>query len=191
MLADPRFEIYECGREDIATGQIDRRILAVMEYLAESGFRLTVTSLKCGHSYYTTPAASSVHSYGKAVDIAAVNGIPIIGHQGSGSITEAVLQQLLRLQGTMRPAQLISLMALGGPSFAMGDHHDHIHLGYIPAATPEDTGQQFVRLLKPDQWIRLIDRIAEIDNPEVPTEVSDAALPAGDGRGGSEAHSGD
>ncbi len=191
VLADPRFEIYECGRQDIASGQINRRILAAMEYLAESGFRLTVTSLKCGHSYYTTAGGVSAHSSGNAIDIAAVNGIPILGHQGSGSITEAVLQQLMRLQGTMRPAQLISLMSLGGPSFAMGDHHDHIHLGYTPAATPEETGRQFVRLLKPDQWIRLIDRIAEIDNPEVPTEVSDAALPAGDGRRGSEAHSGD
>ncbi len=53
-LADPRLEIYSCGREDIQTGQIDRRILSLLEYLAERGFDLTVTSLKCGHSVYTT-----------------------------------------------------------------------------------------------------------------------------------------
>ena len=41
--------------QDIHTGQIDRRILAAMEYLADYGFRPTVTSLKCGHSAYTPP----------------------------------------------------------------------------------------------------------------------------------------
>ncbi len=192
VLADPRLELYECGREDVLTHQIDRRTLAVMEYLAESGFRLTVTSLKCGHSYYTSAGGVSAHSSGNAVDIAAVNGIPILGHQGSGSITEAVISQLLRLQGTMAPAQVISLMNMGGPSFALSDHHDHIHVGYTPGATPSEETEQFVQLLKPDQWLRLVERLTEIDNPEVPTEPSDASLPAGDGRrGGSEAHVGD
>ena len=113
VLADPRIEIYSCGRTDIRTGQIDRRILAVLEYLAERGYRLTITSLKCGHSFYTTSGNVSAHSSGNAVDIAQVNGLPILGNQGPGSITEAVIRDLLLLQGTMRPAQIISLMELG------------------------------------------------------------------------------
>src|SRR5256885_61710 len=28
VLADPRLEIVQCGRNDIATGQVDRRVLA-------------------------------------------------------------------------------------------------------------------------------------------------------------------
>ena len=39
VLADKRLEIYECGREDIATGQIDRRVLAMLEYLRRTGLR--------------------------------------------------------------------------------------------------------------------------------------------------------
>ena len=132
VLADPRIEIYSCGRTDIESGQIDRRILAVLEYLAERGYRLTLTSLKCGHSFYTTSGNVSAHSSGNAVDIAQVNGLPILGNQGRGSITEAVVRDLLLLQGTMRPAQIITLMELGGPTFAMGDHDDHIHVGYTP-----------------------------------------------------------
>ncbi len=131
-LADPRLQIYSCGRTDIESGQIDRRTLAVLEYLAERGYRLTVTSLKCGHSFYTTSGNVSAHSSGNAVDIAAVNGIPIIGNQGPGSVTEAVIRDLLKLQGTMRPAQIISLMEMGAPTFAMGDHADHIHVGFTP-----------------------------------------------------------
>ena len=53
VLDDPSLEIYACGREDIQTGQIDRRVLAMLEYLVARGFDLTLTSLKCGHSVYT------------------------------------------------------------------------------------------------------------------------------------------
>ena len=49
-----RIEIYAGGRDDIRSGQIDRRVLATLEYLAESGLRPTVTCLKSGHSFYTT-----------------------------------------------------------------------------------------------------------------------------------------
>ena len=132
VLADKRLEIYECGRTDIATGQIDRRVLATLEYLAERGFDLTITSLKCGHGFLTSSGNVSNHSSGNAVDIAAVNGIPILGHQGPGSITDTVLREVLRLQGTMAPEELISLEELGGPSFALPDHNDHIHIGWQP-----------------------------------------------------------
>ena len=37
VLADPRIEIYDCGRQDIQTGQIDRRVLATLEFLAALG----------------------------------------------------------------------------------------------------------------------------------------------------------
>ena len=130
VLNDPALSIYACGRNDVATGQIDRRVLAVMEYLVAKGYQLEITSLKCGHSYLTSSGNVSAHSYGSAVDIAAVNGIPITGHQGPGTITEAVIKDLLLLQGTMRPAQIISLMDLGPPTFILPDHYNHIHVGY-------------------------------------------------------------
>jgi murein DD-endopeptidase MepM/ murein hydrolase activator NlpD len=183
VLADPRISIYSCGREDIRTGQIDRRVLATMEYLVAKGYRLTITSLKCGHSYLTTSGSVSEHSTGDAMDIATVNGIPILGHQGSGSITESVVQDLLQLQGNMQPHQIISLMEMGGPTFAMADHNDHIHVGFMPQAGSSKEGKQLARVLKPDQWRRLIGRIAKIDNPEVPRGPSKYALPAGDKKG--------
>jgi murein DD-endopeptidase MepM/ murein hydrolase activator NlpD len=179
VLADPRLSIYECGRADIRTGQIDQRVLAALEYLADNGFRPTVTSLKCGHSVYTSGGNISEHSTGDAMDIAEINGIPILGNQGRGSITEAVVQSLLRLQGTMQPHQLITLMDLGGPSFSMADHADHIHVGYYPRGQAPGAKKHFVQLLKPRQWERLIGRIAEIDNPKVPTSPSRYAIPTG------------
>jgi hypothetical protein len=181
VLADPKLSIYSCGRQDIQTGQIDRRILAVMEYLVAKGYRLTITSLKCGHSYLTSSGNVSAHSYGSAVDIAAVNGIPITGHQGPGSITEAVIKDLLLLQGAMRPAQIISLMELGPPTFSMADHNDHIHVGY--SFSTSGNLSQLGEMLKPEQWQRLIERLGEIQNPKVPAKPSVAALPAKGGKG--------
>ena len=111
----------------------------------------------------------------------------MLGHQGPGSVSEALVRDLLQLQGTMAPSQIISLMDYFGAdnAFAMSDHADHVHVGYTPLAGPGSgsVSKQFSALLKPEQWERLIDRLGEIDNPEVPTEVSEAALPAGKGKG--------
>src|SRR5215211_633433 len=179
VLADPRLSIYECGRQDIQTGQIDRRVLALMEYLAARGFRLTVTSLKCGHSVYTTSGYVSQHSTGSGIDIAQINGQPVLGNQGPGTLSYALVQDILALQGTMVPDQLISLMDFGGPSFAMADHDDHVHVGYAPLNGPgSDPDKQFSQILKPGQWERLIGRIAEIDNPKVATKPSKYSLPS-------------
>ena len=177
-LNDPRLEIYSCGREDIRSGGIDRRILAMLSYLTERGFRLTITSLSCGRSsIYTASGGLSAHPSGNAVDIAQVNGLPVLGNQGKGSITEAVVLDLMQLQGTMAPDQIITLMDMGGNTFAMGDHHDHIHVGYTPEyGAASDRSKQFVQLLKPDQWERLIGRLGEIDNPTVPTKPSKYSL---------------
>jgi hypothetical protein len=176
VLADKGLSIYGCGREDVASGRIDRRILAMLEYLRTNGFELTITSLQCGHGLLTTSGNVSEHTTGTAVDIAAINGIPVTGNQGPGSPTDELIHEVLRLQGTMHPHQVISLQDLPGPaSFAMADHHDHVHVGYSPIEGGPEA--RFAALLKPDQWQRLIDRLGEIDNPSVPVRPSKYSLP--------------
>jgi hypothetical protein len=136
VLDDPRIQIYPCGRDDIRSAQIDRRVLAAMLYLADAGLKPTITSLKCGHGYLTSSGNVSEHSTGTAMDIGAVNGIAIRPDtQGPGSITDLTIQALLGLQGTMRPHQIISLMTFQGAdnTLALADHDDHIHVGWQPA----------------------------------------------------------
>jgi Transglycosylase SLT domain len=176
VLADKGLEIYECGREDIAGGRIDRRVLAVLEYLRTKGFKLTITALECGHSLLTTSGNVSEHSTGDAVDIAVINGTPVTGHQGPGTMTDELIKDVLQLQGTMQPHQVISLEDLPGEtSFALPDHYDHVHIGYHPLeGGPEG---QFTALLKPDQWQRLINRLGQIENPDVPIGPSKYAVP--------------
>jgi hypothetical protein len=178
VLADDGLSIYTCGREDVATGQIDRRILAMLEYLRSKGFELTVTSLKCGHGFLTTSGNVSEHTTGDAVDIASINGVPVTGNQGPGTLTDELIRDLLQLQGTMHPHQVISLEDLPGEtSFALGDHYDHVHVGYQALSGANPLEAQFSALLKPDQWQRLIARLGQIENPEVPTKPSPFSLP--------------
>ena len=192
VLSNPRIDIYDCGQQDVLTGQVDRRVLATLEFLAASGLRPTVSSMKCGHGFYTASGNVSHHSSGNAVDIAAINGITISPEtQGAGSITELTIQRLLTLQGTMKPDQIISLMQFEGTdnTFAMGDHHDHIHVGWRPLyGTNSKMAKQINAVLKPKQWIKLIDRLGEIDNPTVPRKPSKYAVPT---RSASRAHKGE
>jgi murein DD-endopeptidase MepM/ murein hydrolase activator NlpD len=193
VVENPRIEIYNCGERDIQGGRIDRRVLATLEFLAASGLRPTVTSLQCGHSVYTASGNVSHHSTGNAVDIAKINGTPILGHQGKGSITDLAVRRLLTLQGTMKPAQIITLMKYEGTdnTVAMSDHADHIHIGWQPMyGANSKLGRQLNAVLKPGQWIKLIDRLGQIDNPTVRVKPSKYALTVKPARA-SQAHRGE
>jgi hypothetical protein len=176
VLSDEDIEIYPCGRRDIRAGRIDRRVLGTLAYLSESGFRPTVTSLRCGHSFYTSSGGVSHHSSGNAVDISKVNGVPILGHQERGGITEQTVRHLMRLQGAMTPDQIISLLDLGDPTVAMGDHVDHIHVGFRPRFGAKRRQDSQASVLTPGQWSALIDQLRRIDNPVVPTKRSTLAI---------------
>jgi hypothetical protein len=178
VLADEGLSIYSCGREDIASGRIDRRILAMLEFLRSKGFELTITSLSCGHGFLTSSGNVSEHTTGDAVDIAVINGVPVTGHQGPGTMTDELIRDVLALQGTMQPHQVISLEDLPGEtSFAMPDHYDHVHVGYHALEGNDPLEAQFSALLKPDQWQRLIGRLGQIENPKVPVKPSRYSLP--------------
>jgi hypothetical protein len=59
----------------------------------------------------------------------------------------------------------------------MGDHEDHIHIGWQPMyGTNSKLGRQLNAVLKPGQWIKLIDRLGEIDNPTVRAKPSKASI---------------
>jgi hypothetical protein len=164
VLADPHVQIYPCGRRDIEAGVVDGRVLAVLEYLAAGGLDPTVSSLECGHPYLTKSGNVSEHSTGDAVDIAAINGVPILNHQGPGSLTDLTIRRLLLLQGTMKPHQIISLMTYAGAdnTLALADHDDHIHVGFHPRLGGGTPG---LSDLGPERWRRLAEQLGRIANP--------------------------
>jgi hypothetical protein len=130
VLRDKRLDIYPGGRLDVAMGRTDVRVLVLLRYLAEAHGQATVSSLTTGHGLYARPGVISAHIYGLAVDVAALHGTSIYGHQGPGSLTQRAVENILLLPSELQAKQVISLMGLGGPSFPLADHDDHIHVGY-------------------------------------------------------------
>jgi hypothetical protein len=130
VLHDQRLTIYPGGRQDVAKGRVDVRVLSLLLYLAETYHQVTVSCLISGHRLYARPGHISAHIYGRAVDVAALDKTTIYGHQQPGGITEQAVRSILMLPGGMLPAQVISLFGMGGPSFALANHYDHIHVGY-------------------------------------------------------------
>jgi hypothetical protein len=55
-------------------------------------------------------------------------------------------------------------------TLALPDHADHIHVGFHPLYGAG--AQKFDSVLKPGQWIKLIDRLKTLDNPIVPLKPS-------------------
>jgi hypothetical protein len=130
ILRDPRIDVYWGGEGDIQGGRIDVRVLVLIRYLANVHGQVTVSSLHSGHGLYSRPGVISAHIYGLAVDISVLGRVSILGHQQPGGLTEHAVRSILLLPAELQPRQVISLLGLGGPSFPLGDHDDHIHVGY-------------------------------------------------------------
>jgi hypothetical protein len=130
ILASRRIHLYALGRTDVASGRIDVRVLVLILYLARTHHEVTVSSLQSGHRLFARPGVVSAHIHGLAVDISALGGGSIAGNQQPGGLTEQAVRDILFLPAELQPRQVISLLGLGGASFPLADHGDHIHVGY-------------------------------------------------------------
>ena len=174
VLTDPAIDIYDCGRRDIKAGDIDRRVLATLEFLSASGLKPTVTALHCGHSYLTSSGNVSEHSSGSAVDIAKINGIPILGHQGAGLDHRHHDPPAAHPAGhDEAPPDHLADDLRRGRQHALAARPRRPHPRGLPAAVRlRKVGHQLNSALKPSQWVKLIDRLGKIDNPTVPIKPS-------------------
>jgi hypothetical protein len=92
------------------------------------------------------PTITTIGAGGTSVTIAALNHIPVAHHQGTGSLTDIAARTLRTLQGADAPARVITLPG-------------HLLITYATA---------YKWLLRPNQWIQLIQRIGQIPEPTVP-----------------------
>jgi hypothetical protein len=179
VLVDPHVQIYACGRRDIEAGLIDRRVLATIEFLSASGLDPYVSGLDCGHSLSGASGTDAAGATGASLDISRINNVPILGHQGSGSITDITIRRLLTLQGSMRPDQIISDMSYKDQSntLALPDHKNRIQITFTPDyGANKKLSAQIKSILQPGQWIQLINRISQIPEPVVPIAPSKYAI---------------
>jgi hypothetical protein len=182
VLADPHVQIYNCGRRDIQAGSIDRRVLATIEFLSASGLNPYVSGLACGHSLSGSTGTDAAGATGASVDISKINNIPLTDHQGPGSITDITIRRLLTLQGGMRPDQIISAMSYKGQSntLALPDHKNRLQITFTPEfGSNKKLSAEVKSLLRPGQWVQLINHISQIPEPIVPIAPSKYALKLG------------
>jgi hypothetical protein len=180
VLSDPRVRIYACGRHDVETGQIDRRVLGVVEYLAANNLYPTVTGLRCGHTTSSPADDGAQYAAGVAVDIAAVNGTPVQGNQSAGQVVDTLIRRLLTLQGIYKPYQIISLLQYpNAPSTVkLPDHANHVTVAFQPQYNPSTKlGAEVAAALAPQQWTQLAAHLAQIADPTVSSTPSQYAIP--------------
>jgi len=184
VLRDPGVHLPACEHGAVRAGEVDRRVLAALEFLSVSGLSPTVAAAGCGHTTGAHGAGNAIDAAaGDAVDISAIDGTPIAGHEGQGSVTDIAVRRLLRLQGTMKPAQIVSALSYPGSdnTLTLPGYHGLIHVAF---ASPRAVGGQGARAaavsgspLTPSQWLQLISQIGEIPEPNVSSKPSAAAIP--------------
>jgi murein DD-endopeptidase MepM/ murein hydrolase activator NlpD len=180
VLHDHGIHLSECGRQDVQGGRVDKRVLAMLEYLSVSGLNPTVSGLKCGGSTTAQLASNRLASEtDNSVKITAINGISVAGHQGAGSVTDTAVRKLLMLQGLTRPRRIVSLTSYPGDAdaFASVNASSAIRVSYsAPLASGARAARALASGLAPAQWIKLIARLGEIPDPTVGHGPSSAAI---------------
>jgi murein DD-endopeptidase MepM/ murein hydrolase activator NlpD len=181
VLRDGAIHLGRCARQDVQEGRVDKRVLAVLEYLSVSGLKPTLSGLRCSGATTAQEAAyAPASASSEAVDITAVNGMPIAGHQGAGSITDTTVRKLLMLQGVNRPQKIVSLTSYPGAAGAEAnpDAADYIRIAF--GATGDGSAHSAGLIysgLAPSEWVKLISRLGEIPDPSVSRGPSSAAIP--------------
>ncbi len=117
---------------DIQSGAIDPRIINLIGAISQQ-HTITISALRSDHSRSTSSGNVSNHYYGRAMDIAAIDGVPCTNVSPDGPCG-TLARQLGALPAGQEPTELIYCWDPDGPAnpngFAQADHCDHIHVGF-------------------------------------------------------------
>jgi soluble lytic murein transglycosylase-like protein len=120
----------ELEKQDLDSGAIDPRIVGLLGAMTQS-HQVTISALRSDHSMYTTSGSVSNHYYGRAMDIAAVDGVSCTDTAPTAPCAE-LATTLSQLPAPAMPTELISSVDVDGPgpAIARSDHWEHVHAGY-------------------------------------------------------------
>jgi membrane-bound lytic murein transglycosylase B len=120
----------ELELHDLTSGAIDPRIVGLIGAITQD-HQITISALRSDHSQYTTEGNVSNHYFGRAMDIAAVDGVSCTDTAPTAPCGE-LAQTLAYLPAPAHPTELIYCYDVDGPgpAFARSDHCDHVHVGY-------------------------------------------------------------
>ncbi len=120
----------ELELNDLTSGALDPRIVGLIGAITQE-HQLTISALRSDHSQLTSEGNVSNHYFGRAMDIAAVDGVSCTDTAVDAPCAE-LGRTLAYLPAPVRPTELIYCFDLDGPgpAFARADHCDHVHAGY-------------------------------------------------------------
>jgi hypothetical protein len=115
---------------DLTTGAIDPRVVGLIGTMTQE-HQIVISALRSDHSVYTASGYVSNHYYGRAMDIAAVDGVSCTDTAVDAPCAN-LARSLAYLPAPAHPTELIYCFDVDGPgpAFARADHCDHIHAGY-------------------------------------------------------------
>jgi hypothetical protein len=166
----------------------------VLAFLSRSGLEPTVSAVRCARRPYASSADAA-----DELDISAINGTAIAGHQGAETITELTIRTLLTLPAEFVPHEIGSLMRFPGHTNTLASRAfaNRIHLEFRPLpATPRLSAAAASTVahsagsgrtapsplvttsaLSAAQWSQLMDRVAALPTPTIRSKPSSAAVP--------------
>jgi hypothetical protein len=125
--AGDNLDLDSASEADLRAGLVDPRIVAVLEALSHE-HTIRVSALRSGHGRFTAGGQISSHSFGRGVDITAIDGVPV---DASNLGARAVAATLQELDPAIRPDEIGSPWAISGPGyFTDASHQDHLHIGF-------------------------------------------------------------
>ena len=132
LLANPHVRLPEPARADLEAAVIIPEVATLLNALSHS-WRLDVQVLRTGHprNVFATDRISN-HTRGRAIDIWAINGTPVV--KATRSLWEPVLKEAARLGSTEVGGPGLPERATNLPPvfFTNPTHEDHLHLGFEP-----------------------------------------------------------
>lgn len=133
VLDHPGIDLPDSARWDIYRGDIDDGLLALMADLAER-HHIGVLVLSTGHPWEVFASGrQSNHTKGRAVDIYAVDGEPVIAQRAEDTPAYELSRSLFD-QGVPELGSPWAFDGFGGRSFTDVVHQDHVHVAVTTAA---------------------------------------------------------
>ena len=130
VIDHPRIVMSDSARWDIYRGEIDPRLLDSLATAARD-YELGISTFSDGHpkNVYGTDRLSA-HSAGSAVDIYAVDGVPVVDQRDIGTPAYELAQEFSAAGATQLGSPWIFQGT--GASFTDAIHADHLHLQRAP-----------------------------------------------------------
>jgi NlpC/P60 family len=127
LLHNKRVTLDADGIADLKAGKIDPRVASVLDVIARD-HDISVSAMMSDHDRQTSGGSVSNHYYGRAVDIASIDGQPV---GPSNELAKRIAISLSRLDPSIRPSEIGSPWALPGAAyFTDAEHQNHLHVAF-------------------------------------------------------------